>query len=183
MKITVGDKQRSFIGVWVLAALLILGVNGLNLTNLLDQPLLGNPREVKGIRRQWKLLGQLNALAIREAKAVAEVDLDSVFSRFEPMSALKIWKEDPDDPAEAETKQDAGPALPVLTGILCVSDLEGNVRSTAVFDGKRYGEKDEVQGFRIERIAEEGVYLVREGKRWLVPAPEGEFTSVRTDLE
>jgi hypothetical protein len=182
MKITVGDKQRSFMGAWVLAALLILGVNGLNLTNLLDQPLLGNPREVKGIRRQWKLLEQLSALAIREAKAVADVDLDSVFSRFEPMSVLKVWEDDAGS-VEGEEEKDAGPALPVLTGILSVSDLEGNVRSTAVFSGKRYGEKDEMQGFRIERIAEEGVYLTREGEHWFIPAPEGEFTSVRRDLD
>ena len=85
MKITVGDKQRSFMGAWVLAALVILGVNGLNLANLLDQPLLGNSREVKGIRRQWTLLEQFNSLAIKEAIAVAEVDLDRVFARFEPL--------------------------------------------------------------------------------------------------
>ncbi len=91
MKITVGDKQRSFIGAWALGALLVLGLNGLNLTNLLDQPLLGNSREVKGIRRQWKLLEQLSSLAIKEARAVAEVDLDRVFSRFEPLSVLKAW--------------------------------------------------------------------------------------------
>ncbi len=182
MKITVGDKQRSFMGAWVLAALLILGLNGLNLTNLLDQPLLGNPREVKGIRRQWKLLEQLSALAIREAKAVADVDLDRVFSRFEPMSVLKAWDDD-GGPGEGEKEEATGPALPVLTGILSVSDLEGNVRSTAVFSGKRYREKDEVQGFRIEKIAEEGVYLVREGTNWFVPAPEGKFTCVRKDLD
>jgi len=181
MKITVGDKQRSFIGAWVLAALIVLGVNGLNLTNLLDQPLLGNSREVKGIRRQWKLLEQLNSLAIKEAKAVAGVDLDRVFSRFEPMSVLKGW--DTGTESEEVQAEESGPILPTLTGILSVSDLEGNVRSTALFDGERYKEKDQVQGFRIEKIAEEGVYLTKWGTNWFVPAPEGEFSSVRQDLD
>jgi len=181
MKITVGDKQRSFMGAWALAALVVLGVNGLNMTNLLDQPLLGNSREVKGIRRQWKLLEQLSSLAIKEAKAVAEVDLDRVFSKFEPMSALKVW--DTGTEAEGMQAEESGPILPMLTGILSVSDLEGNVRSTAVFYGKRYKEKGQVQGFRIEKIAEEGVYLTKWGTNWLVPAPEGEFTSVRRDLD
>ena len=181
MKITVGDKQRSFIGAWVLAALVILGVNGLNLTNLLDQPLLGNSREVKGIRRQWKLLEQLSSLAIKEARAVADVDLDRVFSKFEPVSVLNLW--DPDSKPEAGEEEESGPILPVLTGILTVSDLEGTVRSTAVFSGKRYREADQVQGFRIEKIAEEGVYLTKWGTNWFVPAPEGEFTSVRKDLD
>lgn len=179
MKITVGDKQRSFMGAWVLTALIVLGVNGLNLTNLLDQPLLGNSKEVKGIRRQWKLLEQLSSLAIKEAKAVAEVDLDRVFSRFEPMSALKGW--DTGTEAEGVQVEESGPILPMLTGILSVSDLEGNVRSTAVFHGKRYKEKDQVQGFWIEKIAAEGVYLTKRGTNWFVPAPEGKFTSVRKD--
>jgi hypothetical protein len=177
MKITVGDKQRSFIGAWVLAALVVLGVNGLNLTNLLDQPLLGNSREVKGIRRQWTLLEHLSSLAIKEAKAVAEVDLDRVFSKFEPLSVLKVW--DTGTEAGQEQGEESGPVLPMLTGILSISDLEGNVRSTAVFHGKRYKEKEQVQGFHIEKIAEEGVYLTKWGTNWFVPAPEGEFTSVR----
>lgn len=177
MKITVGDKQRSFMGAWVLAALVILAVNGLNLADLIDQPLLGNSREVKGIRRQWTLLEQLSSLAIKEAKAVAEVDLDRVFARFEPVSVLKVW--DTGTAPGEEQAEESGPVLPMLTGILTVSDLEGNVRSTAVFHGKRYREKDEVQGFRIEKIAEEGVYLTKWGTNWFVPSPEGEFTSVR----
>jgi hypothetical protein len=180
MRITVGDKQRSFIGAWVLGALLILGLNGLNLTNLLDQPLLGNSQEIKGIRRQWKLLEQLSSLAIKEARAVAEVDLDSVFARFEPLSVLNVW--DSDMEQEGLQEEESGPILPFLTGIVSVSDLEGNVRSTAVFNGKRYKEKDRVQGFRIEKIAEEGVYLTKWATNWFVPAPEGEFTSIRKDL-
>jgi hypothetical protein len=181
MRITVGDKQRSFIGAWVLAALIVVGVNGLNLTNLLDQPLLGNSREVKGIRRQWKLLEQLNSLAIKEAKAVAGVDLDRLFSRFEPLSVLKGW--DTGTESEEVQAEESGPILPTLTGILSVSDLEGNVRSTALFEGGRYKEKDQVQGFRIEKIAEEGVYLTKWGTNWFVPAPAGKFSSVRNDLD
>jgi hypothetical protein len=120
-------------------------------------------------------------LAIKEAKAVAEVDLDRVFAKFEPMSVLNVW--DSDTEGEEAQAEESGPILPILTGLLRVSDLEGNVRSTAVFHGKRYKEKDEVQGFRIEKIAEEGVYLTKWGTNWFVPAPEGEFTSVRKDLD
>jgi hypothetical protein len=180
MKITVRDQRRSFIGAWVLGALLVLGHNGLNMTNLLDQPLLGHSQEVKGIRRQWTLLEQLGSLAIREAKAVADVDLDRVFSRFDPVVILDVWDTDP--VAGKEEGEKSGPILPYLTGILTVSDLEGNVRSTAVIDGKRYKEKDEVQGYKIEKIAEEGVYLTKWGTNWFVPAPKGEFTSIRKDL-
>jgi hypothetical protein len=180
MKITVSDKQRSFIGAWVLGALLVLGHNGLNMTNLLDQPLLGHSQEVKGIRQQWKLLEQVGSLAIKEAKAVADVDLDRVFSRFDPVVILDdVW----DTELIGEQEEEAsGPILPYLTGILSVSDLEGNVRSTAVIDGKRYKEKDEVQGFRIEKIAEEGIYLTKWGTNWFIPAPESEFTSIRKNL-
>jgi hypothetical protein len=181
MKITVGDRQRSFMGAWILAALVILGVNGLNLTNLLDQPLLGNSQEVKGIRRQWRLLEQFSSLAIREAKAVGDVDLARVFSRFEPLQVLESW--DP-EAEEVETEAEpAGPILPVLTGIITVTDLEGNVRSTAVFNGRRFREKDVVEGFRIERIAEQGVTLSRSGADWFVPAPEGGYTAIRKYLD
>jgi hypothetical protein len=181
MKITVGDKHRSFIGAWVLGALLILGHNGLNLTNLLDQPLLGHSREVKGIRRQWKLLEQLGSLAIKEAKAVADVDLDRVFSRFEPMSVLEDWGSDSESGEEGE--KPSGPILPFLTGIMGISDLEGNTRFVAVIEGKRRNEKERVLGFRIEKIAEEGVYLTKMGTNWFLPAPEGDFTFVRKEIE
>lgn len=181
MKITVGDKQRSFMGAWILAALIILGLNGLNLTNLLDQPLLGNSEEVKGIRRQWRLLEQLSSLAIKEAKALADVDLDRVFSRFEPLEILGGWEEDPE--AEEVEAGSFGPILPVLTGIITVFDREGRVRSTAVFNGRRYREKDVVEGFRIEKIAEEGVYLTKLGTNWFVTAPEGGFTSIRKHFD
>ena len=180
MKITIGDKQRSFIGAWVLGALLVLGHNGLNMANLLDQPLLGHSQEIKGIRRQWKLLEQVGSLAIKEAKAVADVDLDRVFSRFDPVVILdEVWNTELTGEQEEEA---SGPILPYLTGILSVSDLEGNVRSTAVIDGKRYKEKDEVQGFTIQKIAEEGVYLTKWGTNWFLPAPESGFTSVRKNL-
>lgn len=179
MKITVRDKQRSFIGAWVLGALLVAGHNGLNMANLLDQPLLGNSQEIKGIRRQWTLLEQLRSLAIKEARAVSDVDLDRVFSRFDPVRTLDAWDT---EPAAEQVKEPAGPILPFLTGILSVSDLEGNVRSIAVIDGKGYREKEEVQGFTIRKIAEEGVYLTKWGRSWFVPPPEGEFTSVRKDL-
>ncbi len=181
MKLTVGDRQRSFIGAWVLGALLVLGLNGLNLTNLLDQPLLGNSQEVKGIRRQWRLLEQLSSLAIKEAKAVADVDLDRVFARFEPLDVRKVWDTEPQE--ETVEPESSGPILPALTGILTVFDREGNTRSTAVFNGKRYREKDEVQGFRIEKISEEGVYLTKWATNWFVPAPEGKFTSIRKDMD
>jgi hypothetical protein len=179
MRITIRDKQRSFIGAWVLASLLMLGHNGLNLADLLDQPLLGYSQEVKGIRRQWKLLEQLGALTIREAKAVADVDLDRVFSRFEPVSILTGGDA---EPAAKEEKEPSGPILPTLTGILSVSDLEGHVRWIAVVDGKRYREGDQVQGFTIQKIGEEGVYLTKWGTHWFVLAPEAEFTSVRAEI-
>lgn len=179
MKITVRDKHRSFIGAWVLGALLIAGHNGLNMTNLLDQPLLGYSQEIKGIRRQWSLLEQLNSLAITEAKAVADVDLGQVFSRFEPVLTLDRWDT---EPAVEQEEEPSGPILPFLTGILSVSDRQGNVRSIAVIDGRRYREKEEVQGFTIQKIAEEGVYLTKWGTNWFVPAPEGEFTAIRKEL-
>ena len=180
MKITVRDTQRSFLGAWVLGALLVLGQNGLNLTNLLDQPLLGHSREVKGIRQQWTLLEQLGSLAIREAKAVADVDLDRVFSRFDPVAIVHVW--DKGFATEEEQEVSSGPILPYLTGILRVTDLEGNVRSTAVFEGKRYKEKEEVHGFTIDKIREEGVYLTKWGTNWFVPAPEARFTTIRKGL-
>lgn len=180
MRITVGDRQRSFIGAWVLAALLVLGMNGLNLTNLLDQPLLGNSQEVKGIRRQWRLLDQLSSLAIKEAKAFADVDLDRVFSRFEPIAVLNMWHSEATE--DERVPEETGPILPILTGIMGVSDPEGNVRFLAVIEGRQCREKEEVQGYAIQRISEEGVYLTRFGMNWFLPAPEGKFTFVRKDL-
>ena len=111
---------------------------------------------------------------------MADVDLDRLFSRYDPVVVTDVW--DTGSVGGTEKEERSGPILPYLTGIMGVSDRQGNVRFTAVIDGKRYKVKDEVHGFTINEIAEEGVYLTKWGTNWFIPAPEGRFTSIRKDL-
>ncbi len=183
MKIEVGERRRTFIGGWVLAALLVLGHNGMNLMGLLDEPLLGYPAEIKGIRQQWRLLEQLRSLAVRDVEAESHLDLDEIFARFEPLPADIPENLPPSGEAPATRVEGGreGPILPVLTGVVCVSDEEGKVRSFALFYGKRYRVGDRVMGFRIRKISEKGVELEGMGSKWFLPVRQDAFSVVRGD--
>ena len=61
--------------------------------------------------------------------------------------------------------------MPLISGIVQNSDLQGNIRSVVVINGKRFYENDRWGDLRIVKIKADGIMLARGGRRWFVAAP------------
>ena len=175
MKI-IDSSKRAHIGLLILGALLLLGYNAYQLLSLKYRPALGSSDQVKLASRQWNELEQISALSLTENSN--DISVDQLSPKFasdilkkepiilQPKGIAKAVKKRPNPNERAEID------LPVLTGILQVSDAQGNVRSFAMIDGESWVERSTVQGFTIDKITEKGVTLTRKGESWFLSAPE-----------
>jgi hypothetical protein len=167
------SKKRLFMSGWILVALLLSGYNGLKLMILLNSSRPGYSKEVKEIRRKLQQLEKTGYLTVKEVEH--DIDLDLIFPRFmqganKQATTASIGQEDKEEKKEVK--------LPTLTGVLRMLDVRGNVQSLAVIEGKRLGEGDRVQGFRVVKITKEGVTLTKGGSSWFIPAPDVPFSLI-----
>ena len=177
MKIRIGDKKRVFIGSWVIAALLLLAYNVYALMSVLGLPLFGHSEEVKRVRQQYQQFMAANTGT--DMAAFADADLDQVLARL--IHAVHKHQKTNLVSLRRKVKAVGKPKLPKITGVLQISDIQGNSRMVAVIDGRRLGEEERVQGFTVREITKQGAILARGGSSWFVPAPKGQFTVVRAD--
>jgi hypothetical protein len=179
MKI-VDSSKRAYVGLLILGALLLLGYNAYQSLSVIYRPVLGRSDQVKLASRQWDQLEQMSALSSTENSS--DIPVDHLSSKLasdilkkepiilQPKGISKAVKKNSNPNERAETD------LPILTGVLQVSDAQGNVRSFAMIDGESRVEGSTVQGFTIDRITKKGVTLTRKGESWFLPAPEPSFS-------
>lgn len=172
--ITLGSGKRMFVGGWILAAFLIIGYNGFTLTSLFSPPLFGRSKEARLASQKWLRLENKISLIMKES--IDNIDLRPIVSKFRPdlgvvrKQSLQLQSKDGQFEGEFQIK------LPVLTGIMKVSDAQGNQRLFALIEGQRLKEKERVRGFTLEKIAHNGVVFKRNGKTWFVPTPKINFS-------
>lgn len=169
--VLIGSRKRLCIGGWVLAALLLLGYNGLELMRLFDPSIPGISSLLKQVKQDWFKLTERDAL--NSAEKDSSIDLDRILARFIP-DPLKRGKTSifPRDAMDEEIWD----ALPELTGISQVLDVNGNIRSFAMIEGRRLCEHSEIKGFTVEKITSRGVILTRKGESWFICVPGVNFT-------
>jgi len=69
-----GNPKRLTIGLWVLAALLILWYNGVTMISLLDQPLVGLSPEARETITKWQRMEMLVTSQLKEIIDQKEID-------------------------------------------------------------------------------------------------------------
>ncbi len=151
-----------------MAAVVLLGANLFELSQLEFQPLAESPAIVNQLRlRLFQFDGLMTALR-------AESDIS-----LEPSIVQTRLQQKPSLPSPAPAAGADEPAtlprplqLPHLTGILQVVHATGAHRYCAVLDGNVYSEKDSIAELRIEEISANGVMVGRRDQRWFIPAPE-----------
>ena len=74
--------------------------------------------------------------------------------------------------------QEATLLLPILSGILRNTDIHGRASATAVIDGYRLKENDSIQGFKIQKILEDGVVITSSGQQWFLKAPNVAYSKI-----
>jgi hypothetical protein len=171
--IKIGTRKRLCIGGWILIALLLVGFNGFKLMAFFNPELPGQSRSVKEAMKKWRQLENRGPAPIVEA--IDTINLNIAFAKYTPVSPTQK-KEAPTRRRKVSKEETNNIKLPKLTGILKTADAHGNARSIAVINGEYIGEGESVLGFKVEKISEEGVILMREGARFSVPAPKIKYS-------
>jgi len=89
----------------------------------------------------------------------------------------KIGKKDIEKSVSSKYKKEII-KLPVIKGIIKSLDAEGNIRVVILVNGKGFSEGQKINGFLIKKITDNGVYLLKNGKKWFVSLPEVSFSIV-----
>jgi hypothetical protein len=178
--IALGSRKRWCIGSWILAALLLAGVNGFKLMSLFNPIVVGCSDEIRLASQKWKQFEILNSL-IRNNPI--DFDFKLAFLKFIPGSQTRK--------KTASKLQQIGGAvekkadkikLPILTGVIGFAGVHGNERLLAVIEGRTYRKKDPFQDFTIKEITSKGVVLQKADATWFVPVPEVYFSMDRSEL-
>lgn len=176
-KIT-GGWPRLILSAWILLSLLLLCYNGLGLMAVLSPPVAGQSEEVKLASHKWRRLQKKFSLATTGILQVVDLDLDLLKATFEAkLSTPKVLSATPKLQKSTQNKRIK---LPVLSGILRSTDIHGKSSAFAIIDGKRFKENDRVEGFRIQKIQDDGVVISRAGRVWVLKVSDVQFSYVNS---
>lgn len=165
--IATGGTKRILSGCWIIAALVLLGYNGSELITLIGSPLIGHSKDIKLAGERWRQLKKIESKALQKENDY--LDLDLVLSKVVPV----FKKQEKKILAAVKGKKDTERIiLPVLTGIITFSTINGNKKSFALLDGKRLEKLDRIQGFTVKKINAKGVELTKGGAIWFIEAPK-----------
>ncbi len=173
------SKQRFCHGAWILAALILAGVNGAQFLALQGHALEGYSPAIKTL--------QTNLNRLQHASKVQEM-VD--FSDDKIQHLLEVFR--PKQPPVAETNtgtkdvdttlaEEIKPQLPELSGIVQITDSSGKRSYVALLGGKVCHRGDRVKEFRVTQVSSGGVTLRRSGERWFIPRPEIYYSSDQGD--
>jgi hypothetical protein len=132
--------------------------------------------EVKLASQKWRQLQ--NKLSQGLVASTQAIDLDTALLGALPDSVKKAPKLPDVASDENQTVTQTKIKLPSLSGILRNTDIHGHAYAAAVIDGHRLKENDMIQGFRIQKILEDGVELSSSGQTWFLRAPEVVYSRV-----
>lgn len=165
-----GSRIHALVGLWILAGLVVAGVNGAMLMSLLDEPLAGNS---SGVRMADQGFRNYRMLAAAQAEKITS-GMDLIASRFKPggvETEIPVVQPPPATPAVVKKTAPAPLALPTLTGIMTSRSSDGSDRRLALLDGRICAEGERLGNLTVMRITRGGVSLVRGDQAWFLKAP------------
>jgi len=183
----IANQQLLSIVGWIVAALIILGINGAKLTSLRNS--------IYEIHSTKTISTGLKANQLEEVlKKNKEKEID-YYKNLDKILLFGSKSTHPD--REILTtgitdglKKIGVTILPQLSGVIQVSDINGDLQSFAIIEGKRYKEKEQAEGFTLSEITSKGVWFTKNNKRLFAPMPSVPFSvnyldskAVSTQLE
>jgi hypothetical protein len=166
-----GNRIQALVGLWILAGLMVLGVNGAMLMSLLDEPLAGHSG---GVRMADQGFRKYRMLVSAQAEKITS-GMDLLTSRFTPEFVREekpVVQQPPATRSLAKKRAPAPVVLPVLTGIMTSRSSDGRAGRLAVLDGRICAEGDRLGSHTVMRIARGGVSLVKGDQTWFLKAPD-----------
>jgi len=181
------NQQMLGIAGWIVAAFIILGINGaelISLRNSINDRLLTETISASVKTNQLeKFIKKIKEDEIEYRKSLEKIMLfgsKSTYSDQElPVSGISN-----------RIKKIGGTTLPLLSGVIQVSDINGDVQSFAVIEDNKYSADDQIDGYILREISSKEIVLTKNKKEWFVPIPSVPFsvnykdsTAVSTQLE
>lgn len=164
-------RLNLLIGLWVLAGLLVLGLNGNVLLSLLDEPLAGYSPGVHQVDQGFRRYRTLLSLNDGERGA----GMEQLSQRF----AVVIPEPEPTQEEEksvidkvVETVKMPLVSLPVLSGIVTSRSASGEEYRMALLESDVYAEGEKLETFTIREISADGVILAKGNQTWFLKRPE-----------
>ena len=166
-----GSRVQALIGLWILAGLVVAGINGAMLMSLLDEPLAGYSPGVRTADRGFR---QYRTLVAAEARKITS-GMDFLASRFGPRvedTEKPADRRVPDPPPAVKPATPPAMRLPTLTGVITRRSSDGTTTRLAVMDGRICSVGDRFRNLTVKAITREGVSLAGKEKSWFLKMPE-----------
>ncbi len=166
-----GSRTHVLVGLWILAGLVVAGVNGTMLMSLLDEPLAGYS---SGVRMADQGFRKYHLLVAAHAEKITS-RMDLLIDRFTPgivEEEKPVVQQPPAASSLAKKRAPAPAALPTLTGIMTSRSSDGHARRLAVLGGRICAEGDRFGNLTVKRILRGGVSLVKGDQTWFLNAPD-----------
>jgi hypothetical protein len=166
-----GNLKHAWIGLWVLAGLIVTGINGAALLSLLDEPLAGYSSQVRRAARAFRQYQQL--LEAEKKKMASGLDLlAGLFEAETDEKPPEAAAPQPIAPKPVRKKPPQPVVLPVLTGVVTRTSENGTRQWLALMDGRVRTRGDRIRQLTVRKIDGRGVVLAKGSRTWFVKAPE-----------
>ena len=174
-----GSRQRLCIGGWILAALIVLGLNTYQFISLEQQPLVGYSQTVKVLQAQLRDFDTAAATGVFALKdRIQQIEAGAWFStRRKPADHSGTTKAVGGTPIPDA----AGMLLPTLSGIIQALDPRGGTDFRAVLNGRVCRVRDKIDEFTVVKISPGTVVVRRAGRNWILNTPTPYFSSDQGD--
>ncbi len=180
-------NKRLAIGLWVLAALLVLWYNAAAVSSLWDRELSAlSPGTRATIAKHQQLQSRISQglLAL-----IDPLQIENIAARID---GRKV-KTPPPKPKgvtpprvvnkRVEPAPEAVVKLPSLDGIIAVYRPVTGTAYIAVMDGNTLEEQSRINNFVLKKIDDKGVLLSRGAKTWFVPVPQVDYSKDKSREE
>ena len=178
------SKKKLTIGLFVLIAIILLSYNGFRLMTLYDTPIIGASLETRLAGEKWN---RLKDRLLNEKKINWEEHIDNL-TGLGPSVEVKVEDNIPPIKDSGEAKDNVPPIkvsgeqenekvlLPVITGIIKRPGFDGNPFAAVMINNKLFYQNENIEGFVIKEITENGIYLTKGKRSWFVEAPEASYS-------
>ena len=174
MKLT-GSRQRVCLGGWLLAALLLLGLNAYRFMSLEQQPLVGYSQTIKILHVKLQQFDR--TLAAGAFSLDRRMDVLRSFTSSSQVRKPAAGRPGSTAQADLQSPVSDPTVLPYLSGIMQVLGPHGSLSFQAVLNGRVCRERDKIDDFAVADISPAGVVVRRKSRQWLIKSPSPYYSS------
>jgi hypothetical protein len=163
------NMQRLCHGGWILAALVLMVLNGFGFLSIEGQTVKGHSPLIKSL--QQKLVRLENTSSVQKIINVSQKEIQRLFAVYHRAKPNSIEDKKMSEKIDRPLRNMGEPVLPPLNGIIKIVDNSGSTYYKALFGEKSYREKDRLMNFLITDISLRGVTLSHSNKRRFIQSP------------